>query len=185
MNAASRFIDAHVQAGDGHKPALQLTDKHYSYNDLAALANRAGNLLKARGAKAGDRVLVLMPPSPGWVGCVIGAIKIGAVATLAPGGTPKVAIVHASELGKASSLAKETVIVAGETPAGYASFVELMRAQPSSLAAAELTPQAPALSVAGRELSHGELESAGESAALGKLGEVLSTLAKAGTAKLS
>jgi acyl-coenzyme A synthetase/AMP-(fatty) acid ligase len=134
----------------------------------------------------GDRVLVLMPPSPGWVGCVIGAMKIGAVATLAPGGTPKVAVVHATELGKASSLAKEKVIVAGDAPDGYASFVELMRVQPSSLAAADVAPQAPALAVAGRELSHGELERAlADGGAFGKLGEVLRALAKAESARLT
>jgi acyl-CoA synthetase (AMP-forming)/AMP-acid ligase II len=186
MNVATRFIDAHVQAGLGHKPALELTDKHYSYNDLAALANRAGNLLKACGVRPGDRVLILMPPSPGWVGSVIGAMKIGAVPALAPRATPKLAIVHAAELGKAGSLAKENVVVAGDAPGGYKSFLELMRAQSSSLPATDLPAQAPALAVADRELSHAELERLlGDATALGKVGEVLGALSKAETAKLS
>ena len=186
MNVATRFIDAHVEAGLGHKHALELTDKHYTYNDLAALANRAGNLLKSCGVRPGDRVLILMPPSPGWVGCAIGAMKIGAVAGLAPGKNPKLAIVHATELGSAAALARESVVVAGEAPAGYRSFIELMRAQPSSLAAADVGAKAPALALADRELSHGEVERVlGDAAALGKIGEVLRALSQGESAKLS
>ena len=127
-----------------------------------------------------------MPPSPGWVGSVIGAMKIGAVPALGARATPKLAIVHAAELGKAGSLAKENVVVAGDAPPGYKSFLELMRAQSSSLPATDLPAQAPALAVADRELSHAELERLlGDAAALGKVGEVLGALAKAETAKLS
>jgi acyl-coenzyme A synthetase/AMP-(fatty) acid ligase len=186
MNVATRFIDAHVQAGQGHRHALELADKHYTYNDLAALANRAGNLLKSRGVAAGERVLILMPASPGWVGCVIGAMKIGAVPALAPGQAAKLAVVHANELGKAPALGKDKIVVAGEAPAGYPSFLELMRAQPSSLAPADLGGDAPALALVDREFSHAELERAlDDTAALGKIGAVLSALAKAETAKLS
>jgi acyl-CoA synthetase (AMP-forming)/AMP-acid ligase II len=192
-NVATHFIDRHVQANLGHRRALELADKHYSYYDLAALANRAGNLLRSRGATAGARVLILMPESPAYVGCIIGAIKIGAVAVLATDEAAQraaqFAIVHASLLGKlAAPLAKENVIVAGEVPDDHPSFVELMRAQPSSLAAEELPPEAPALTLGNRQLSQRALDAAmadPQAAGLGRIGELLRALADAQTARLS
>jgi acyl-coenzyme A synthetase/AMP-(fatty) acid ligase len=190
MNVASRFIDAHVQANLGQRRALEWADKHYSYYDLAALANRAGNLLKSRGAGVGTRVLILMPESPGYVGSLIGAMKIGAVAVLsAADAGAKLAIVHSGLLGKLKSpLAKEDVLLAGEGRDGYPSFAELMRAQASSLAAAELPPEAPVLALENRQVSQRELDAAlgdAKAAGLGRVGEVLRALAKAGTARLN
>ena len=190
MNVASRFIDVHVQANLGQRRALEWVDKHYSYYDLAALANRAGNLLQSRGAGPGMRVLVLMPESPGYVGCLIGALKIGAVAVLsAADAGAKLAIVHSTLLGKLKApLAKENVLLAGDAKDGYPSFAELMRAQASSLAATELPPDVPALVLESREVSQRELAAAiadAKAGGLGRVGELLRTLANAQTAKLT
>ena len=190
MNVASQFIDTHVQANLGQRRALEWADKHYSYYDLAALANRAGNLLQSRGAGPGTRVLILMPESPGYVGCLIGVLKIGAVAVLsAADAGAKLAIVHSSLLGKVHGpLAKGDVLLAGEAKDGYPSFAELMRAQASSLAATEVPPDVPALVLENRQVSQRELEAAiadAQAGGLGRVGELLRTLANAQTAKLT
>jgi acyl-coenzyme A synthetase/AMP-(fatty) acid ligase len=208
MNTATRFIDDHVQANLGHKRAFDFGTKPYSYYDLAALANRAGNLLKACGAAKGSTVLLLLPESPAYLGSLIGAIKIGAAALLPDkaddpacvaacmaANTPQLAIVHASFLEKLApalaALGEQKVIVVGEASVGHPSFVGLMRAQSSSLAAEPMAPEAPGLILGAAKpvsLSHKELEQAvqGQGAAgLGRVMELLRALAHAETARLS
>jgi acyl-coenzyme A synthetase/AMP-(fatty) acid ligase len=208
MNTATRFIDDHVQANLGHKRAFDFGAKPYSYYDLAALANRAGNLLKACGAGKGSPVLLLLPESPAFLGSLIGAMKIGAVAMLPDkaddpacvtaciaANAPRLAIVHASFLAKLApalaGLSEQKVIVVGEASGGHPSFVELMRAQSSSLAAEPMAPEAPGLILGPAKpvtLSHKQLEQAIEgqgAAGFGRVAELLRTLAHAETARLS
>lgn len=191
MNVAARFTDRHVQANLGDKRALDYGDKHYSYHDLAALVNRAGNLLKSFGVAPGAAVLVMMPPSPAYVATLIGALKIGATAIVEQpaGAAPALAVVHADYLSRVSGLPAEKVLVAGEAPEGHPSFLEAMRTQASSLAAETVKPDAPALVVAGKPVSHAELDAlldgTGKDERLGALTEILRALAGARTAQLS
>lgn len=48
-NAASHFIDRHLAEGRGDKVAIIDDKGRYTYAELAARVNRAGNLLKAQG----------------------------------------------------------------------------------------------------------------------------------------
>ena len=190
MNVAGRLTDRHVQANLGDKRALDYGAKHYSYHDLAALANRAGNLLKSFGAMPGSSVLVMMPPSPAYIATLIGALKIGATAVVEqPAGSPALAVVHADYLPRVSGLPPEKVLVAGEVPEGHPSFLEAMRTQASSLAAETVKPDAPALVVAGKSVSHAELDAlldgTGKEERLGALADILRALAGARTAQLS
>lgn len=198
-NVATRFTDQHVQASRGDKRAFEFSGKPYSYHDVAALANRAGNLLKSLGTPAGARVLMVLPESPAYVATLIGAMKIGAVPVAASAASPRlrdcspaIAVVHAKFLPEADlALPAGKVVVVGDAPAGHPSFLELMRAQSSSLAAESVSPDAPALALANGELvtlSHRELEAAlasGTSGALGRVAAVLRALANAEIALLS
>ena len=90
--------------------------------------------------------------------------------------------------GQGGSLAKGDVLLAGEAKDGYPSFAELMRAQASSLAATEVPPDVPALVLENRQVSQRELEAAiadAKAGGLGRVGELLRTLANAQTAKLT
>ena len=187
-NVASHLIDRHVQANLGQKRALEYGDKHYSYYDLAALANRAGNLLKGLGVRPGATVLLAMPPSPAYVGALIGALKIGAVAALGQHAAPAFALVHAGSLAQFERLGPEKLVVVGEAPEGYRSFVEIMREQASSIAAEALPAAAPAIVAPGKTLSHGEIEALIEGpgdGGLGRTAELLRALARGETAQLA
>ncbi|MGQ0650940.1 MAG: AMP-binding protein [Betaproteobacteria bacterium] len=190
-NVAARLTDRHVQASLGDKRALDYGSKHYSYHDLAALVNRAGNLLKSFGVTPGSGVLVMMPPSPAYIATLIGALKIGATAIVEQRAdvAPALAVVHIDYLSKVRGLPAEKVLVAGEAPEGYPSFLEAMRTQASSLAAEPVKPDAPALVVAGGSLSHADLDAlldgTGRDERLGSLADILRALAAARTAELS
>jgi acyl-CoA synthetase (AMP-forming)/AMP-acid ligase II len=190
MNVAGRLTDRHVQANLGDKRAIDYGNKHYSYHDLAALVNRAGNLLKSFGVTPGSTVLVMMPQSPAYIATLIGALKIGATVALAqPDAAPALAVVHSDHLAKVRGLPPEIVVVAGEVPEGHPSFLNAMREQASSLAAEPVKRDAPALMLAGGSVSHAELDAlldgTGKDERLGALTDILRALAAARTAELS
>lgn len=86
MNLASEasalhlFLDRHLESGRGNAIAIRTPDASYSYSDLEALVNRAGNLLRGLGVRPEQRVALLLPDGIELVATFFGAIKIGAVA---------------------------------------------------------------------------------------------------------
>jgi acyl-coenzyme A synthetase/AMP-(fatty) acid ligase len=196
-NAAVRFIDRHVEGSLGSRRAFEFNGKPYTYHDLAALANRAGNLLKSQGVAPGARVAMLLPESPAYFATLIGAMKIGAVPVVvieperfgAAAKGAQLAVVHSKFLEEASSpLPAEKTIVVGEAAKDHPSFVELMRAQPSSLAAHDVSPEAVALVVDTTTFSHRGIETElgkGAQGNLGRVGALLRALDAADTAVLS
>lgn len=80
FNLASYFVDRHVAEGRGHRMAVIHEGRRYTYAEIAALVNQAGNALRRAGVEPGDRVLIVLPDSPEFVAAYFGAMKIGAVA---------------------------------------------------------------------------------------------------------
>ena len=78
-NAAADFIDCHMAAGRGERIAVRDDRGSTSYRALAERVNRAGNMLKALGVRAEDRVLLLLLDSVEFPALFFGAIKLGAV----------------------------------------------------------------------------------------------------------
>jgi benzoate-CoA ligase family protein len=80
LNLATYFVDRHLAEGRGEKTAVIDEDRRYTYAEIAALVNRAGNALRRAGVGPGDRVLIILQDSPEFVATYFGAMKIGAVA---------------------------------------------------------------------------------------------------------
>jgi len=81
FNMTSYILDDNVAAGRGNRNAIYYQDETYTFNDICALTNQVGNMLKEIGVERENRVLVILNDSPEWVASWLGAIKIGAVAT--------------------------------------------------------------------------------------------------------
>jgi acetyl-CoA synthetase len=72
---------------DSHDPAApaMLWERHdgatreLSWGDLQTLSNRAANLLRERGVERGDRVAVVLPPTPETAAIFFGTWKLGAI----------------------------------------------------------------------------------------------------------
>src|SRR2546422_278737 len=79
FNAASFFVDRHVQEGRGGKTAFFCDDAEITYSQLQEMVNRAGNALRELGVEAEQRVLCLLLDSPAFLATFWGAIKIGAI----------------------------------------------------------------------------------------------------------
>lgn len=78
-NAASHFIDRHLAEGRGDKIAFIDDKGSYSFAELAARVNRAGNLLKAQGVQPEQRVMMALLDGIDFPAMFFGAMKIGAV----------------------------------------------------------------------------------------------------------
>jgi len=81
FNMAAYILDDNIDAGRGAQTAIYYKDETYSFNDICAVTNRVGNLLREIGVEREQRVLVILKDSPEWIASWLGAIKIGAVAT--------------------------------------------------------------------------------------------------------
>ena len=79
FNAASYFIDRHIEEGRGDKPAIECGDTRVSYRQLFELVNRVGNGLRSLGVRMEERVFLLLLDTPEFAVSFFGAIKIGAV----------------------------------------------------------------------------------------------------------
>jgi acyl-coenzyme A synthetase/AMP-(fatty) acid ligase len=161
-NATAVLIDRHISETNGNRPALRYGEKRYAYHDVAALMNRAGNLLRRFGITPGQEALLLVTPSPALLACLLGAMKIGAVTIVVPGTEPPEAVAtliasrrprliiadaaRVSALGDAASTSR--LLVVGGTMGAQQSFVEAMRESGSSLGRATVPNDAPAVAVA-------------------------------------
>ena len=83
LNLTSYFLEDNISQGRGDKVAIYYRDEKYTFNDLCALTNRAGNVLKELGVEPEDRVTVILGDSPEWAASRYATIKIGGVATWA------------------------------------------------------------------------------------------------------
>ncbi len=79
FNAASYFIDRHMNEGRADKIAIECGDVRVSYCQLFERVNRLGNGLKRLGVRIEERVLLLLLDTPDFAAAFFGAIKIGAV----------------------------------------------------------------------------------------------------------
>src|SRR5262245_46459060 len=79
-NATPSFLDEHVAAGAGARPAIVTAAGKTTYADLLALVCRTGHVLRGLGVEPGERVALLLPDGLAWAATFFGALRIGAVA---------------------------------------------------------------------------------------------------------
>ena len=176
-NAATSIVDRHISDNAGDRLALRYGEKRYSYHDLAALINRAGNMLRRLGVGAGDEILVAVSPSPSFLASVLGAMKIGAAAIVLPKSTdktsvetlisarhPKLAIAEATRISIFPQRESLPLLAVGEAEGSYRSFVSEMRESASSLSRTSIEQSALAVAVADgdqlRWLKHADIVAA-------------------------
>jgi acyl-coenzyme A synthetase/AMP-(fatty) acid ligase len=82
FNFATDVVD--VWARDPDKLALLWCDEsgrqeRYTFRRISELAQRLGNVLRARGLKKGDRCIVMLPRIPQWQIAMIGCLRVGVI----------------------------------------------------------------------------------------------------------
>jgi len=79
FNAASYFVDRHLQEGRSDKIAIECDGPRVTYRQLHDHVNRVGNGLRKLGVRVEERVFLLLLDTPEFAFSFFGAIKIGAV----------------------------------------------------------------------------------------------------------
>jgi benzoate-CoA ligase family protein len=79
FNAATYFIDRHLDEGRQEKVAIEAGEARVTYRQLAEKVNCFGNGLRQLGVRIEERVLLLLLDGPEFAFSFFGAIKIGAV----------------------------------------------------------------------------------------------------------
>src|ERR1044072_9165746 len=135
-------IDRSISDNKGDQLALRYRDKRYSYNDLAALMNRAGNMLRKHGVAGGDQIIVAVSATTSLVASVLCATKIEATAVVASAeaqdqavagsNKAKLLIVDAPRQSEFGGVEIKRLVV-GDTAPDQLSFLQEMRSSSSSL----------------------------------------------------
>jgi len=91
LNASYNSIDRHVEAGNGERVAIVFeaddgTVTNVTYQDLLQRVSRFANVLKKRGVKKGDRVVIYMPMSIEGIVAMQACARIGATHSVVFGG---------------------------------------------------------------------------------------------------
>ena len=160
LNAAEAVLGPMLDAGNGDEPALIAEGRVISYAELAGMTNRAGNALLALGINRGDRVLLLMRDTPGFVAAYLGALRIGAIAVAlntrsSPGALSHVLADSAARLllidavllptlEQVPARARAGIALAGGAAAGMVDWDAAAASASESLAAAATSASEPA-----------------------------------------
>ena len=168
-NLAFDICDRQTMAGaDGHRTALIAEDAdgtvaRYTFHVLRLLSNRLANVLAAAGIGRGDRVAVSLPASVEAAVAVLAVTKMGAVAVPVPAGLglepmawrladsgARAAVAGAGSVAavlaaRGAAPRLETVLAAGEAPAGSREFWATLEAASDSFAPAVTAADDPAL----------------------------------------
>ena len=80
FNAATYFVDRHLDEGRADSVAIECGDRRLTYRDLHEQVNRVGTALRSQlGVRPEERIVLLMLDGPEMIAAFFGAIKIGAV----------------------------------------------------------------------------------------------------------
>lgn len=163
FNVASHFLDRIVEEGSGDRVAIT-GDATVTYAELAALANRAGNVLLDLGVRPEDRVLLALSDGAPFLAAWYGALKVGAVVAEAYTFLPvkdyayyldysrarvvvvdDVTVEPVREACSGLRFAPAILVVGAEPGPGETSFEEATAQASDELRAAETTKDDPAL----------------------------------------
>lgn len=79
LNVTREFLDRHLAAGLGNRPAIKYQKQIWTYNILSERVNRLANALAYHGIKPGCRVLIHLPNAPEFIESWLAVLRIGAI----------------------------------------------------------------------------------------------------------
>jgi benzoate-CoA ligase family protein len=157
LNAATIFVDSHLEGGRADKPAILCGDQTVTYAGLHEGTNRLGNVLRLFGVRIEERVAILLNDRPEWAMAFFAAMKIGAVAVpmntmlkpkdyeyLLNDSRARVLVIEPSLLEQITPIRGqlkflEHVLVRGEEPEGCRRLEDAMAAASPELEPADTT----------------------------------------------
>lgn len=135
--------------GWSDRAAFLCGDDVYTHGEVHRGAARAAGLLRARGARPGDRVVVALPASIEFVWTFLGAVRLGAIAVLAD---PEASALPPGEVAVCTAGRHENAVTPGELIGG------LSRASVADVH--PVLPETVAFTHYGATYAHGDPEAA-------------------------
>lgn len=144
LNLAHECVDRHAVSPE--RVAVRIAyadgrDEHLTYRELKVLSSQVAHFLKARGVAAGDRVAIMLEPTPAFYAAFFGAIKAGAIAVplftlFGPDGlrlriddcAPKILLTNAEKSSIADGIDGLDVVLADDA------FMEALKTYPDAFA---------------------------------------------------
>ncbi|HEX3784175.1 MAG TPA: AMP-binding protein [Pseudonocardiaceae bacterium] len=128
MNFAADLEELALRSGWANRTAYFTEDGEWTYGQLYQLAARATNVLQRQGVRLGDRVLIVLPDSIGWVLSFLGVTRAGCTAVpVNPDLTPDDHLFMADDCDAALVITTEEL--AGRFGAGQVLTVERLLAE--------------------------------------------------------
>jgi len=81
-NLAEAFLTARIEAGDGDRIAIHTEARDVTYREVHDRAMRFGGLLRARGVRPEERVIVALRDGADWVAAFFGVLAAGGVVVM-------------------------------------------------------------------------------------------------------
>ncbi len=131
------------------RAAFLCGDDAYTHGEVHAGAARVAGLLRQRGARPGDRVVVALPASIEFVWTFLGAVRLGAIAVLAD---PEASALPPGEIAVCAAGRHKNALTPGELIAG------LPRAPGAGVH--PVLPETPAFTQYSATYAHGDPEAA-------------------------
>ena len=130
LNLAHECVDRHATSSDRVAVRIAYADgrsEQITFARLKAMSSQVAHFLRSRGVQPGDRVAIMLEPTPAFYASLFGAIKAGAIAVplftlFGPDGlrlriddcAPKVLLTNAEKLPIAQGIAGLDAIVADD-----------------------------------------------------------------------
>ena len=130
LNLAHECVDRHATSPSRVAVRIAYADgrgEHLTFGRLKMLSSQMAHYLRSRGVERGDRVAIMLEPTPAFYAALFGAIKLGAIAVplftlFGPDGlrlriddcTPKVLLTNAEKAAIAAGVAGLDVVIADD-----------------------------------------------------------------------
>lgn len=82
LNLADHFLEHRLRAGDGDRVALRLPTGDVSYGQVRERSLDWARVMRARGVRRDERVLIALCDGLDFVACLFGTLRLGAVAVM-------------------------------------------------------------------------------------------------------
>jgi propionyl-CoA synthetase len=124
-------LDRHVEAGNGHVPALiwdspvSNSKQTYTYAQMTSEVATLAGVLREQGVKKGDVVLIYMPMIPAAIFAMLAVVRLGALHAVVFGGFAAASLAQRIEAARPKVVMTASCAIEGaKGPLDYRPFVE-------------------------------------------------------------
>ena len=90
LNLCSYLLDARITEGHGARAAIRTATSILNFSEVKTLSENYARILARDNIKPKERVIVVLPDTPDFVGALFGVLRLGSIAVLVNPDAPKI-----------------------------------------------------------------------------------------------